>query len=263
MHSWGAPTDGGRVGRSRYEEIAESLRQAIRSGVRPPGSRLPSESDLAATWEVSRGTVRQAVALLASEGLIGSRQGARRVVLRQERRQSFEQLNSFAQWARAMGYEASSRILARTTRPATDEEAARLGAEPGSGILDVLRLRHLDGEPVMVERTVYADWVAPVVRALPEDCVSVMDSIAERADIVAHHGEHLIDAVAAGSEDARLLRVRRASPLLRQRHLTYTAAGRAIEWTDDRYRAGSVVFNVMNSAAAAPLERRAGPGVAG
>ncbi|NEE45232.1 GntR family transcriptional regulator, partial [Streptomyces sp. SID8455] len=35
------------------------------------------------------------------------------------------------------------------------------------------------------------------------------------------------------------------------------------EWTDDRYRAGSVVFNVMNSAGAAPLERRAGPDVRG
>lgn len=251
------------MGATRYREIAESLRHAIRTGTYPLGSRLPSESDLSARWEVSRGTVRQAVALLASEGLIGSRQGARRVVLRQERRQSFQQLNSFAQWAQAMGCEVASRILTRTVRTATGEEAGRLDAEPGSEVLYVLRLRWLDGEPVMVERTVYAGWVAPAVLELPEDCVSIMDSIAERADIVAHYGEHLIDAVAAGSEDARLLRVRRASPLLRQRHLTYTAAGRAIEWTDDRYRAGSVVFNVMNSAGAAPLERRAGPDVRG
>ncbi|MFJ9621957.1 GntR family transcriptional regulator [Streptomyces sp. NPDC101181] len=251
------------MGHARYEEIAESLRQAIHGGDFPPGARLPSESALAERWKASRGTVRQAVALLAQEGLIGSRQGARRVVLRGERRQSFEQLNSFAQWAHAMGCEVSSRILDRTTRPATDEEAARLDTGPGGEVLSVLRLRHLDGEPVMVERTVYAHWVAPTVRALPEDCVSIMDSIAERADIVAHHGEHLIDAIAAGAQDARLLLVRRASPLLRQRHVTHTAAGRAIEWTDDRYRAGSVVFNVMNSAAASPLERRAGRDLAG
>ncbi|WP_435896952.1 UTRA domain-containing protein [Streptomyces niveus] len=127
----------------------------------------------------------------------------------------------------------------------------------------VLRLRHLDGEPVLVERTAYTDWVAPAVRALPDDCVSIMDSIAADAGMVAHYGEHLIDALAAGSEDARLLQVRRGSPLLRQRYLTYTAAGRPIEWTDDRYRAGTVAFSVSNSAAAAPLERHAGPGVAG
>ncbi|MFD3482536.1 GntR family transcriptional regulator [Streptomyces sp. NPDC058665] len=253
----------GNSASSRYLEIAEALRQSILDGEYPIGARLPSESDLAAHWSASRGTVRQAVGLLASEGLIGSRQGARRVVLRQERRHSFQQLNSFAQWARAMGSEVASRILTRTTRPATAEETARLGITPGSEVLDVLRLRHLDGEPVLVERTAYTDWVAPAVRALPEDCVSIMDSIAADAGIVAHYGEHLIDALAAGSEDARLLRVRRGSPLLRQRYLTYTAAGRPIEWTDDRYRAGTVAFSVSNSAAAAPLERHAAPGVAG
>ncbi|EST22595.1 hypothetical protein M877_29285 [Streptomyces niveus NCIMB 11891] len=162
-----------------------------------------------------------------------------------------------------MGSEVASRILTRTTRQATAEETARLGIAPGSEVLDVLRLRHLDGEPVLVERTAYTDWVAPAVRALPDDCVSIMDSIAADAGIVAHYGEHLIDALAAGSEDARLLRVRRGSPLLCQRYLTYTAAGRPIEWTDDRYRAGTVAFSVSNSAAAPPLERHAAPGVAG
>ncbi|MEV7424402.1 MULTISPECIES: GntR family transcriptional regulator [unclassified Streptomyces] len=246
---------------SRYLEIAEALRRSILSGEYPVGARLPSESDLAARWSVSRGTVRQAVGLLASDGLIGSRQGARRVVLRQERRHSFEQLNSFAQWAQAMGCEVASRILSRTSRPATAEESSRLGVAPGSEVLYVVRLRRLDGEPVMVERTAYTQWVAPVVRALPDDVVSIMDSLAEHAGVVAHYGEHLIDAVAAGSEDARLLRVRRGSPLLRQRHLTNTAAGRPIEWTDDRYRAGSVAFGVSNSASATPLARRAGPDV--
>ncbi|KIF74346.1 GntR family transcriptional regulator [Streptomyces sp. 150FB] len=247
------------MGSSRYLEIAEALRQSILRGEYPVGGRLPSESDLAARWSASRGTVRQAVGLLASEGLIGSRQGARRVVLRQERRHSFQQLNSFAQWAQAMGCEVSSLMLSRTTRPATDEEASRLGVAPGSEVLYVLRLRRLDGDPVLVERTAYTDWVAPAVRELPDDCVSIMNSIASSAGIVAHYGEHLLDAVAAGSEDARLLSVRRGSPLLRQRYLTYTAAGRPIEWTDDRYRAGSVAFSVSNSAAATPLERHAGP----
>ena len=89
------------MGTARYLEIAEALRRSILGGEYPVGAQLPSESDLAARWSASRGTVRQAVAVLASEGLIGSRQGARRIVLRHERRHSFAELNSFAQWARA------------------------------------------------------------------------------------------------------------------------------------------------------------------
>ncbi|GLX16913.1 MULTISPECIES: GntR family transcriptional regulator [Streptomyces] len=242
----------------RYLEIAEALRAAILSGEYPVGARLPSESDLAARWSVSRGTVRQAVATLAADGLIGSSQGARRIVLRHERRHGFGELNSFAQWAEGVGHEARSHFLSRTRRPATAEEAERLALAPGTQVLAVLRLRLLDGEPTMVERTAYADWVAAAVEALPDDCRSVMDSLAADAGITAHYGEHLIDALPAGSEDARLLEIRRGSPLLRQRHVSATRAGRPIEWSDDRYRAGSVTFSVSNSAVATPLERHPG-----
>lgn len=119
----------------------------------------------------------------------------------------------------------------------------------------MLRLRRLEGEPSMVERTAFAPWAAPAVEALPEDCVSIMDSLARKSGIVAQYGEHLIDATAAGTEDSALLNVRRGTPLLRQRHITCDQAGRPIEWTDDRYRPGSVTFSVSNSASAAPLER--------
>ncbi|MFJ6494673.1 GntR family transcriptional regulator [Streptomyces virginiae] len=246
------------AGTARYLEIAEALRRAILSGELPVGAHLPSESDLAARWSASRGTVRQAVATLAAEGLIGSRQGARRIVLRRERRHSFGELNSFAQWAEGLGHRAASRFLTRTRRPATAEEAERLALPQGTEILAVLRLRLLDGEPTMVERTAYADWVAAAVEALPVDCRSVMDSLAEDSGVTAHYGEHLIDALPAGSEDARLLQIRRGGPLLRQRHVSATATGRPIEWSDDRYRAGSVTFSVSNSSVATPLERRVG-----
>jgi GntR family transcriptional regulator len=72
------------------------------------------------------------------------------------------------------------------------------------------------------------------------------------------YGEHLIDAVSAGVEDARLLGVRRGSPLLRQRRVTTTHEGRPVESSDDRYRAGSVAFSIRNSIGANPLVRQAG-----
>ena len=49
----------------RYEEIAARLADDIRSGALVPGERLPSERDLARTLEVSRASVREALASLA------------------------------------------------------------------------------------------------------------------------------------------------------------------------------------------------------
>ncbi|MFF9769570.1 GntR family transcriptional regulator [Streptomyces sp. NPDC014636] len=220
------------------------------------GSRLPSESEPAAHYGVSRGTVRQAVAALTAEGLIGSRQGARRVVLASRRSQNFAELRSFAQWARAMGREATGHVVSQEHRPATAEDAVRLQLAAGTPVLHVLRVRGLDGEPVLLERTVYADWIAPAVESIEPDCPSVTQRLYDMTGLVFAYGEHVIDAVACGALDAELLGVRRTSPLLRVRRVTTTPEGRPVEWSDDRYRSDAVSFSVHNSIGNNPLARK-------
>ncbi len=53
---------------ARHEEIAEELRRAIDREEYAVGALLPAETDLAARFGVSRGTVRQAVLALTAEG---------------------------------------------------------------------------------------------------------------------------------------------------------------------------------------------------
>ncbi|MFD3930447.1 MULTISPECIES: GntR family transcriptional regulator [unclassified Streptomyces] len=241
---------------ARHEEIAEELRRAIDREEYTVGSLLPAETELAAQYAVSRGTVRQAVASLTAEGLIGSRQGARRVVLAGRRSQSFAELRSFAQWARAMGREATGHVVTQERRPATAEDAVRLQLRENTTVLHVLRVRGLDGEPVLLERTVYADWISPAVEAIEPDCPSVTQRLFEDTGLVFAYGEHVIDAVAAGAQDADLLDVRRTSPLLRVRRVTTTREGRPVEWSDDRYRSDAVSFSVHNSIGNNALARK-------
>lgn len=241
---------------ARHEEIADELRRAIDREEYTVGARLPAETDLAARYGVSRGTVRQAVAALTAEGLIGSRQGARRVVLASRRSQSFAELRSFAQWARAMGREATGRVITQEYRPATREDAVRLQLREGTAVLHVLRVRGLDGEPVLLERTVYADWISPAVEPIEPDCPSVTQRLLDDTGLVFAYGEHVIDAVAAGAQDAELLGIRRTSPLLRVRRVTTTHEGRPVEWSDDRYRSDAVTFSVHNSIGNNALARK-------
>lgn len=240
---------------ARHEEIAAELRRAIHREEYPVGARLPAETELAAQYGVSRGTIRQAVAALTAEGLIGSRQGARRVVLGGHRSQSFGELRSFAQWAQAMGRTATGHVVTQEYRPATAEDSARLHLPPGTPVLHVLRVRGLDGEPVLIERTVYADWISPAVEAVDPDCASVTQRLYEDTGLVFAHGEHVIDAVSAGARDAELLDLRRTSPLLRVRRVTTTHEGRPVEWSDDRYRPDAVSFTVHNSIGSNALVR--------
>jgi DNA-binding GntR family transcriptional regulator len=56
--------------RPRYRQIAGELRTSIEAGRPPGGARLASEAELMARFKVARATVRQALALLESDGLV-------------------------------------------------------------------------------------------------------------------------------------------------------------------------------------------------
>src|SRR5690242_15959960 len=67
------PTDPDKRLPSR--RIADDLRQRIESGDLAAGAKLPSERDLAATYSTARNTAREAIAILASEGLVVAHHG--------------------------------------------------------------------------------------------------------------------------------------------------------------------------------------------
>jgi GntR family transcriptional regulator len=53
-----------------YIQIAAALRRRIERGDFPVNTRIPTESDLVATFEVARTTARRAIALLREDGLV-------------------------------------------------------------------------------------------------------------------------------------------------------------------------------------------------
>lgn len=59
----------------RYVQLADLLRQRVDKGIWQPGSVLPSIDQLMQQFDVARVTVRQAVALLADEGLLSPQRG--------------------------------------------------------------------------------------------------------------------------------------------------------------------------------------------
>ncbi|MCG8605413.1 GntR family transcriptional regulator, partial [bacterium] len=58
-----------------YYQIANNLRRDVHKGKYQPGEALPSEYQLMAQYGVSRGTVRDAIKLLWSEGLVTRHRG--------------------------------------------------------------------------------------------------------------------------------------------------------------------------------------------
>ena len=241
---------------SLYRKVADDIKAAIAAGGYAAGTRLPSESELAERYSVSRGTIRQAFAALRADGIIASRRGARRVVIGGPRVQSFGELLSFSRWARAVGEVPGGRVIALQRRPAKPGEAGQLALEPGAPIYHLTRVRTLSGRPVMIERGAYPDRVGILVAGMDLE----KDSITERLEelgVVFTDAEHVMDAVAATAQDARLLGVSPRVPMLRERRLTTDPAGVPVEWSEDRYLGRAVAFSVHNSVAVNALSRTA------
>lgn len=243
---------------SYYREIAEDVASRILQGEFAAGSALPSENRLAAEYGVARGTVRRALAVLRDRGELTSHQGSSWVVAAARQGQDFQQLRSFAQWARSRGMTPGGRVVASAAAPATVVERRRLQLRDGDEVLHVVRVRTLDDRRVMLERTTYATWMIPVIRSLSPRDPSVMHTLSERFGIVTGRADNTLDAVAATSEDAQLLGVRRSSPLLRLRRESADVRGRPIEYGDDRYVPGTVAFQVHTRLVASPMRRTAG-----
>ncbi|MEJ2039830.1 MAG: GntR family transcriptional regulator, partial [Desulfosarcinaceae bacterium] len=59
-----------------YRQLADLLHAQVRAGDYPPGSRVPSEHQLAAAHAIGRPTVRQAIDLLVRKGVLRRRRGS-------------------------------------------------------------------------------------------------------------------------------------------------------------------------------------------
>lgn len=68
-----------------YAQIAATMRRRITSGGYAPGTRLPSEAVLCQEFGVVRNTIRRALAVLESDGLLKTLPGMGRIVLEPDR----------------------------------------------------------------------------------------------------------------------------------------------------------------------------------
>jgi GntR family transcriptional regulator len=132
----------------KYLRIHAELRDRISSGQWPAGTPLPAQRDLAAEFGVSIMTLRQALQLLADDGLIAARHGSGTYVAARYE-YDLGHLRSFAADLADQGAEIRTRLLAAEVITPAGEVSARLGGP--AQVLRLRRLRLAGGRPLIMQ----------------------------------------------------------------------------------------------------------------
>jgi GntR family transcriptional regulator len=235
-------------------EIASALIERIRSGELPPGTRLPSEPQLAQSLGVSRNSVREAISVLREQGLIETRQGIGTFTLDPTRDANFpvdvgiEGLTSTTEMIRRAGHKPGTHGYTLQTGVGDPNVRKQLGLAPDEQIHALERVRTADDIPVIVCRDYLgAGLVPPRVMAqyrgdeslllfLHRECR--LDVQTARADIV---------PAIPTTRVAELLDVPRRRPLLILKQLHFDAAGSPFLYSENFFNLAYMGLHVRRT----------------
>ncbi|MCC6681989.1 MAG: GntR family transcriptional regulator [Phycisphaeraceae bacterium] len=228
--------------RPLHVQSEDMLRRLIRQPRYRKGERLPEEHDLARRMGVSRGTVREALKRLVSEGLLERRAGVGTRVVISPVRTSLSEWPSFTREMARRGITAETLGWCLKRMAANREVARALEIEPGRMVTFLDRLRSAGDEPAVWFRS----WFHPRLgdlRELKQD-QPLYEAIEKLTGVAAARSDETIRAESADAATARKLRIRQgATVLVRQRNVR-DAGGRPFEYALAVYRADRFSYSI-------------------
>ena len=200
----------------------------IRSRGLEGGDRLPSERDLSSELGVSRTALRAAISQLESRFVLESRQGSGTYVCARKPTFVLEETCSFSEAVRRAGRVPSSRLVHARVH-ATDERCARkMGAAAPGSVLEIRRVRLVDGAPASIETAYVNNDRYPELALVDFAHESLCLERAYGVRLV--HGTDRISITRVRADEACLLEVACGTPAFFQETVSYDEEGGLIEY---------------------------------
>lgn len=233
-----------RLNEAKARRIYLVLRDRILSNAMAPGTRLPTENDLARFHRVSRVTVRRALAELAREQMIERRRSkGTRVIYRAEAKPMTADISNALASLIEMGARTVSRLLAFDYVPGAGQVAQALGLDPNEEMQRSIRVRSVKGMPFSY-LTAHVPERIGATYSKRDLASNPLLSLLERAGVNIERATQRVSAVLATPEVAQALKVRTGSPLIELVRVVYDRDGRGVEHLHALYRPDRYNFEI-------------------
>ena len=225
-----------------YYQIMNHLREKIEEGYYPVNSTVPPERELVEMYQVSRMTVRQAIAELVNEGIRVRRKGIGTFVAPPKIEQKLSSLTSFTEDMAQRGMKAGGRILSfkEFVPDFTIRKILSLNVE--DTVFESVRLRLADEEPMALETTTLVASLCPGLKREDLENQSLYKLLIERWNLQLEYATQSLEPILAPSHEAAILHVAPGAPLLLMHRITHDQNGRAFEHVKSLYRGDRYKF---------------------
>ncbi len=219
------------------EQVQELLRDRILQGSYSPSERMPSEERLAQELDVSRATVRTALAALAAEGLVRRRHGdgtypvPHTIELTVRAREAWNITHQIQRSGRTPG----TQVLEQGLRPAVEVERREFELGEGEPVYAIRRLFTADGIPICEAHHVLRAESFPPEALQAASALPLLEFLAAYQQPL-YPGEVRFKALQARAGTAERLQVAPGSPLLLIEARLLDEQGRPLLLAQEYYR---------------------------
>lgn len=219
------------------EEVRQRILAQISSGQLRAGQKLGAERDLASEYQVSRSTLRLALTALEETGVVRRLpgRGGGTFISPEKIDRDLSQIVGVPSLLRGQGFTAGTRLISAAVMPADAKTRQALGLAEGEHIFDVVRIRLADSIPISLEHARFPAELFPGLLERPLGN-SLYELLSKHYETTPDEAVEQIDLVNATLDEARILEVPLAAPLLAVTRTTMDTKGRKIEFSHDLFR---------------------------
>ena len=224
-----------------YYQLMQRIRENIDQGIYGIGTRIPPEHDLERTYQVSRVTVRRALAELTSEGLLEKKQGKGTFVSAPRISQELKNIHSYHDTCAAAGLTPGTRVVRVRELQADAADCRDLHLRQEDRVVETVRIRTADGEPVVLEKNHFS-----MAYAYLEECDltgSLYGTLREYG-VEPCQAIHDISMCCATAEQAHFLQVKPGDALLHLKEVIFDQRGRPLHNSQQWIRGDRFVFRI-------------------
>lgn len=199
-----------------YQQISNDIRQKIIECEYKEGQMLPSEAKFCEIYNVSRVTVRAAIADLVEQDLVVKKHGKGTFVAKKKIESSLFHFEGFTTVCRRNHINTTTHVICIEEQKATPKDINTLHLSPDDSIIYIYRIRYADDIPVVIEHVRLSKKKYGFLLTCNLENKSLYTTLAE------HTGSNpedycninvILEVSAATAEEGRLLEIKKGMPV--------------------------------------------------